>query len=65
MVVVVVMMVMGWRAVKSSRGGGRARGVGWRRSRWATVSRGGRLVVHGREWLVVSGGQGKGRGAWG
>ncbi len=66
MVVVVLMMVMGWRAEKSSRDVGRARGVGWRRrSRGATVSRGGRLVVHGRERLVVRRGQREGRGAWG
>lgn len=66
MVVVVVMMVMGWSAEKTSRDVGRARGVGWRRrSRGATVSGGGRLVVHGRERLVVCGGQGEGRGARG
>lgn len=66
MVVVVVRMVMGWRAEKTSRDVGRARGVGWgRRSRGATVSGGGRLVVHGREWLVVRGGQGEGRGSRG
>lgn len=66
MVVVVVMMVMGWRAEKTSRDVGWARGVGWRRRSWgATVSGGGRLVVHGREWLVVRGGQGEGRGARG
>lgn len=66
MVVVVVVMVMSWRAEKTSRDVGWARGMGWRRrSRGATVSRGGRLVVHGREWLVVCGGQGEGRGARG
>lgn len=65
MVVVVVMMVMGWRAEKTSRDMGRARGVGRRRSRGATVSGGGRLVVHGRERLVVRGGQREGRGARG
>lgn len=60
------MMVMSWRAEKTSRDVGRARGVRLRRrSRGATMSRGGRLVVHGRERLVVRGGQGEGRGAWG
>lgn len=43
-------------------------GVGWRswrRSRGATVSGGGgRLVIHGRERLMVCGGQGEGAGAW-
>lgn len=41
-------------------------GVGWRRrrSRGATVSGGGRLVIHGREWLMVRRGQGEGAGAW-
>lgn len=49
MIVVVVLMVMGWRAENTSRDVGRARNVGWgRRSRWAQVSGGGRLVVHGR-----------------
>lgn len=61
-----VVVVMGWRAEKTSGDVGRARGVGWRRrSRGATVSGGGRLVVHGREGLVVRGGQGEGGGAWG
>lgn len=64
MVVVVVMMVVGWRAEKTSRDVGRARGVGWG-SRGATVSGGGRLVVHGRQRLGVRGGQGEGRGARG
>lgn len=61
-----VVMVVSWRAEKTSRDVGWARGVGLRRrSGGATVSGGGRLVVHGRERLVVRGGQGEGRGAWG
>lgn len=37
-----VLVVMGWRAGKTSGGVGRARGEGWRRrSRGATVSGGG------------------------
>lgn len=63
-VVVVLMMVMGWGAEQTSGDVGWARGVWWR-SRRATVSGGGRMVVHGRERLVVCGGQGEGRGAWG
>lgn len=59
-----MVMVMSGRAEKTPGDVGWARGVGWR-SRGATVSRGGRLVVHGREGLVVCGGQGKRRGAWG
>lgn len=46
--------------------GGVGRGS-WRRSRGATVSGGGgggRLVIHGRERLMVCGGQGEGAGAW-
>lgn len=61
-----VVVVMGRRAEKTSGHVGRTRGVSWRRrSRGATVSGGGRLVVHGREGLVVRGGQGEGGGAWG
>lgn len=62
--VVVVVMMMGRRAENTSRDVGWARGVGWRRrrSRGATLSGGGGLVVHGRELLVVGGGQGEGRG---
>lgn len=49
MIVSVVMMVMGWRAENTSRDMGWSRRVGWgRRRRGATVSRRGRLVVHGR-----------------
>lgn len=61
---VIVMMMICWRAEKTPRDVGRARGVWWG-CRGATVSRGGRLVVHGRERLVVGGGQREGRGAWG
>lgn len=64
MVVVVVMMVMRRGPEQTSGDVGWARGVGLRRrSGRATVSRGGRLVVHGREWLVVRRGQGEGRGS--
>lgn len=64
MVVVGVVMMMSGRAEKTPRDMGWARGVWWR-SRGATVSRGGRLVVHGRKGLEVCGGQGKRRGSWG
>lgn len=62
----VVVVVMGGGSEETSGDVGGARGVGLRRrSRGATVSgRGGRLVVHGREGLVVRGGQGEGGGAW-
>lgn len=56
-VVMMVMMMMGWSSKKSPRD--LARGVG-RWGRRATVSGGGRLVVHWGKWLVVCGRQWKG-----
>lgn len=58
-----VVLVMSWGPEKTGGDVGGPGGVGWRRGRGATVSRGGRLVIDGREWLMVRRGQGEGAGA--
>lgn len=58
-----VVLVMSRGSEKTGGDVGGPRGVGGRRSRGATVSGGGRLVIHGREWLMVTGGRGEGAGA--
>lgn len=72
-----VVMVMSRGSEQASGHVGWPRGVGRRWwSRRATVSRGGRLVVHGRQWLMMRrghregqgskrGGGGRGRVRWG
>lgn len=60
----VVLMSRGSEKTAGDVGG--PKGVGWRRwrSRGATMSRGGRLVIHGWDWLMVRRWQGEGAGAW-
>lgn len=59
-----VVLVMSRGPEKTAGDVGGPGGVGRRWSRGATVSGGGRLVIHGREWLMVNRGQGEGAGAW-
>lgn len=60
-----VLLLMSRGPEKTAGDVGRPEGVGWRGrgSRGATVSRGGRLVVHGWEWLMVRRWQWEGAGA--